>query len=290
MKFAVIGGDRRAVLLCSLLAEDGHRVRTYCLERAELSRDTPKAGCLQGCVYGADWVIVGIPAETGGVFNAPFAAQELKLGELIGALWPGQVLCGGKFSQEASLSALHAGLAVADLMQRRDFTVGNAAITAEGAIEQLMKNSEKTLLGSHVLITGWGRIASVLAPRLRALGAYVTVCARKAGDRAMAQAQGLGCCSFEEIALLAEDVDFLVNTVPAEVLDRRILGGFRKDTVLLELASAPGGFDAETAAELELNTVSAPGLPGKYAPFSAAELMRDTIYAIIREREDQDGR
>lgn len=289
MKFAVIGGDRRAVLLCSLLAEDGHRVRTYCLERAELSRDTPKAGCLQGCVYGADWVIVGIPAETGGKLNAPFAAQELKLCELIGALWPGQVLCGGKFSQEASLSALHAGLSVADLMQRRDFTVGNAAITAEGAIEQLMKSSEKTLLGSHVLVTGWGRIASVLAPKLRALGAYVTVCARKPGDRAMAQTQALGSCSFEALPLLAEDVDFVVNTVPAEVLDREILGSFRRDVILLELASVPGGFDREIAAELGLRAIFAPGLPGSCAPYTAAELIRDTIYEMIREREEQDG-
>ena len=290
MKFAVIGGDRRTALLCSLLAEDGHRVRTYCLEKAELSGGAAKAGCLQGCVYGADWVIVGVPAESSGLLNAPFAAQELKLSELISALWPGQVLCGGKFSQEATLSAVHSGLSVADLMQRRDFTVGNAAITAEGAIEQLMKSSERTLLGSHVLITGWGRVASVLAPKLRALGAYVTVCARKAGDRMMAQAHGLGCCGFGELPLLAEDVDFLVNTVPAEVLDRRMLGCFRKDVVLLELASSPGGFDPETAAELELNAVFAPGLPGKYAPFSAAELMRDTIYAIINESEEQDGR
>ena len=171
-------------------------------------------------------------------------------------------------------------------MQRRDFTVGNVAITAEAAIEQLMRSGEKTLLGSHVLVTGRGRIASLISPRLRALGSYVTVCARKAEDRAMAQALGLGCCGFAEIPRLAEDMDFVVNTVPAEVLDWETLGGFQKDCVLLELASAPGGFDPEIAAGLGLHTVFAPGLPGTYAPLSAVELMRDTIYTIM---EEQDG-
>ena len=74
MKFAVIGGDRRAVLLCSMLARDGHRVQSFALEKAELPGEIPKAGCLQGCVYGADCVILPVPAEKGGFLNAPYAA------------------------------------------------------------------------------------------------------------------------------------------------------------------------------------------------------------------------
>ena len=62
MKFAVIGGDRRSAWLCALLEGDGHRVYTYALEKAELPKEVPKAGCLQGCVYGADWVILPTPA------------------------------------------------------------------------------------------------------------------------------------------------------------------------------------------------------------------------------------
>ena len=37
MKFAVIGGDLRSALLCSMLAGDGHRVYSFALEKAELS-------------------------------------------------------------------------------------------------------------------------------------------------------------------------------------------------------------------------------------------------------------
>ena len=285
MKFAILGGDSRSAMLSMLLKQDGHRVHTYCLEKAALPPEIPAAGCLQSAVYGAEWIVLPVPAEKGGEIFCPLGAQGLSTEELIAALWPGQILCGGKLSPNSSLAAVRSGLKVHDLMQRRDFTVGNAAITAEGAVQKLMEATPRCLSGSHVLITGWGRIASILAPKLHALGAYVSIAARKPGDRAMAAAQGLGCCSFKALALLAEDIDFVVNTVPAPVLEERILKRLKKDCVLLELASAPGGFDTEAAEALGLTLISAPGLPGTYAPESAAELIRDSIYAIIAEEE-----
>ncbi len=286
MKFAILGGDSRSAALSALLAEDGHRVNTYCLEKAPPTAGVSAAGCLQSAVYGADWVLLPTLAEKGGMLNTPLSAQSLEMEELISALWPGQVLCGGKFSPATSLAAVRAGLQVCDLMQRRDFTVGNAAITAEGAVQLLLSAAPRCLMGSHVLLTGWGRIASILAPRLHSLGAYVTVAARKAGDRAMAAAQNLGCCSFKALGLIIEDVDYVVNTVPAAVLEERLLRRMKKNAVLLELASAPGGFDAQAAQELGLKCIAAPGLPGTYAPESAAELIRETIYAIIAEEEE----
>lgn len=285
MKFAVLGGDRRSAILSSMLRQDGHKVSTYCLEKAGLPPDIPAAGCLQSAVYGADWVLLPVPAEKDGKISSPLGAQSLSSEELLSTLWPGQSLCGGKLSPESSLAAVRAGIKVYDLMQRRDFTVGNAAITAEGAILKLMESAPRCLAGRHILITGWGRIASILAPKLHALGAYVSIAARKPGDRAMAAAQGLGCCSFKALPLLAEDIDFVVNTVPARVLDEKLLKMLKKETVLLELASSPGGFDTELAESLGLELLQAPGLPGAYAPESAAELIKDCIYAIIAEEE-----
>ena len=80
--------------------------------------------------------------------------------------------------------------------------------------------------------------------------------------------------------------DFIVNTVPEQVLGEAELGHIRRDALLLELASAPGGFEVHRAEELGLTALAAPGLPGLCAPCTAAELMRDCIYSIIREREE----
>ena len=243
---------------------------------------------MEACVYGADWVILGVPAEKNGAVSAPLSLQHIQLEDLLTALWPGQTLCGGRFSQATGLAAVRAGLKVCDLMARRDFTVGNAALTAEGALGLLIRESPRSLWRGRALVTGWGRIASILAPRLRALGCETWVAARKAGDRAEAEAQGLRACAYGEIAALAGELDFAVNTVPAPVLDRPVLERIRPDALLLELASEPG-FDPALADELGLRAVYAPGLPGKCAPCAAACLMRDTIQTVIREREESNG-
>ena len=255
MKFAVVGGDRRSALLCALLSRDGHKVYSFALEKAELPEEVPRAGCLQGCVYGADCVILPVPAEKGGLLNSPFSSETLRMPELIGALWKGQILCGGRFSDASCMAAIKGKLQVEDIMRRPD-------------------------------LTGWGRIGKILSLRLSALGARVTVAARHSGDRAMAAALGLSALSFGALEGEMGDFDFIVNTVPARVISDAMLCLAPAGTLLLELASPPGGFDRNLAENIGLKTVAAPGLPGKCAPYTAAELLRDTVYDIIKEQEE----
>lgn len=286
MKFAVIGGDRRAVLLCSMLARDGHRVQSFALEKAELPGEIPKSGCLQGCVYGADCVILPVPAEKGGFLNAPYASGPCRMDELISALWQGQIVCGGKLSEKSRLGMIAAGLHPEDILQRQAFTVGNAALTAEGAVGLLMENSERSILGSHVLVCGWGRIGRILALRLRAMGAKVAVAARGPGDRALARAMGCRALDYCQLEGVLDGFDFILNTVPARVLTDPMLCCLAEGVLLLELASPPGGFDRTLAENIGVRVLAAPGLPGKTAPYSAAELIRDEVYQIIREQEE----
>lgn len=286
LKFAVLGGDERSARLCRLLYEDGHKVSSYALERAALPAEIPKACCLQSCVYGADCVVLPVPSERGGVLNAPLSAEQLDMEALISALWQGQLLFGGKLSERSVLAAIHGGLGVYDLMQRRGYCVGNAALTAEGALERMMAESPRALWRSRALVTGWGRIAKILSLRLRSLGAAVTVAARKEGDRAMAAALGMDSIDIAESELLLGEFDFIVNTVPARIFSDSMLCCIREDALLLELASAPGGFDMKLAENIGLHACAAPGLPGKCAPQTAAELMRNAVYDIIREQEE----
>jgi dipicolinate synthase subunit B len=66
--------------------------------------------------------------------------------------------------------------------------------------------------------------------------------------------------------------------VPAPLLDEKRLEHTRRTVLLTELASAPGGIDAEAARRLGRRYLPAPGLPGKYAPARAAEILRDAVY------------
>ena len=109
LRFAIVGGDKRQVCLAELLWQDGHRVSTYALEKAALRAEIPKAGCLQGCVYAADCVILPTPAETGALLRTPLSGESLSTGELIASLWEGQRLFGGALGDGLCLAALRQG-------------------------------------------------------------------------------------------------------------------------------------------------------------------------------------
>lgn len=286
MRFAVIGGDRRSAALAELLHADGHRVRTFALEQAALPPEIGRESCLQGCAYGADCVLLPCPAEKGGYLNTPFSEESLPMPRLLEGLWPGQVLLGGRFSEETLSAARKGKLLPADLLRRPEVAVGNAALTAEGALCRLMEHSARSLWRSRVLVLGWGRIGSILARRLQGLGALVSVAARGRRDRAMAEALGCRAFSYEELEHCLGDMDFVVNTVPARVLSEGMLCLIRPEALLLELASAPGGFDRELAQNIGLQVLIAPGLPGETASRSAAELLRKAVYAAMEEMEE----
>ena len=286
MRFAVIGGDKRTEHLAAQLLRDGHRLRSFALERAALPPEISRESCLQSCVYGADCVLLPLPAERGGRLHAPLSAEELGMPALIEALWPGQLLIGGALREETVTAALRGGLRVADLLRQPALAVGNAALTAEGAIGCLIEHSERALWGGRALVLGWGRIGRILALRLSALGAQVTVAARSARDRAMAEALGCAAADYAGLDGILGDFDFIVNTVPARVLTEGMLCLIRPDALLLELASPPGGFDRTLAQNIGLHALAAPGLPGETAPEAAALLLRQAVYAAIEETEE----
>ena len=205
---------------------------------------------------------------------------------LVEALWPGQLLIGGGLGEATVSAALRGGLRVADLLRRETLAVGNAALTAEGAIGRMIEQSERALWGGRALVLGWGRIGRILALRLAALGARVTVAARSARDRALAEALGCRAQDYGELDGTLGDFDFIVNTVPARVLTEGMLCLIRPDALLLELASPPGGFDRRLAQNIGLHALAAPGLPGETAPETAALLLRRAVYAVMEEQED----
>lgn len=77
--------------------------------------------------------------------------------------------------------------------------------------------------------------------------------------------------------------DLIFNTVPAKVLTSPVLMQQTRDTLIIELASAPGGTDLKCAEELHLHVIDAPSLPGRVAPKTAAEYIKEAVYNILEE-------
>ena len=120
----------------------------------------------------------------------------------------------------------------------------------------------------------------MLANKLHGLSARVTVAARRPSDRAMAEAFGLEA---DETGRYARGLayHFVFNTVPAPVLTQDQLAALLPGCLLVELASAPGGLAPGLTPPERPVYLTAPGLPGRVAPASAAKLLKEHILRTL---------
>ena len=281
--FAVIGGDLRSSYLAKALANDGYKVITAGFDATELPVGV--TGCTNPtqAVALADCVVLPMPVTTDGVtVNAPFSRSKIRLDAVLSELRPHQKVFGGAVSAALNTEAQARGIMVWDYLLREELAIKNAVSTAEGAVQLMMEELPTTVRDSRVLITGYGRIGKVLAQMLLLLGCRVTVAARK--PSALAWAQTIGCSTVSLDRLSVGRYDVVFNTVPHLLFDRALLEQLDPNMLIIDLASRPGGVDFSAAADLGVKTIWALSLPGKVAPQTSGEIIRDTIVQMLREQ------
>ena len=285
--FSIIGGDLRTIKLAKMLANEGNKIYTYGLEKAEELKDnsniifTEKIS--KAIPKDVEVVIGPIPFTSNGInINAPFGEKEISIREMIHYL-EGKILIAGSISPEIYDMANDEYIEIIDIMKREELAVLNTISTAEGAIEIAISNTNKIIHGSEVLILGFGRIGKVLARKMAGLSAKVTCAARKDEDLAWIRAYGHKETNINALGENLSQYDIILKTVPHLVLNKERLQYVKKDALLIDLASNPGGIDKKEAKELNLKLVWALALPGKVAPVTTAEFIKDTIYNILKE-------
>ena len=266
-KFAAAAGDRRQQLLAELLAADGHE--------AWVVRDRGDLPALAG----ADALILPLPAADA----AGQVTPELALEDVLDALPPGIPVFGGRVPAAAMEAARRRGIGISDYTRREEFAIANALPTAEGALGLALTEMEGTLQGSDCLVLGYGRIGKLLARRLAALGARVTVTARRPADLAWIRAEGFAALETERAGEAAGQFDLICSTVPAPVLDAAAISRVRTGALLLDLASAPGSMDLEAARRRGIRAEHALSLPARTAPRAAAACVQGCIYQMMEE-------
>lgn len=277
MQFALIGGDRRTLYLARRLLQDGHRLKCFALDTAELPTAC-KQRHLQETLAGAQYIILPTPLLKDGRLNAPFSARELDLETLVLSLPEGVPIFAGGVPEKPRRLFRAQHLRLTDLLEDEALAVTNAELTAQCALELLLSAIPYHLQTCRVLLLGAGRIGKLLGLKLRNMGAEVTCAARSPVQRAWCSALGLKASPLTGLANILWQTDILVNTVPAPILDSGELQLLPEGALVLDLASAPGGFRREDLDLLQLDTLPGGGLPGKYAPEAAGNALAEAIY------------
>ena len=284
--FSIIGGDLRIIKLAKMLAEDGNNVYTYGMEKAEELKENKNimmCNKLQETVKKSEIVIGPIPFSSNGKGNnAPFSDNIISIRELMHVI-NAKILIAGSITPDVYDLANDEYIEIIDIMKREELAVLNTISTAEGTIEIIIANTNKIIHGSKVLILGFGRIGKVLARKLAGLSAKVTCAARKDEDLAWIRAYGHMETNINAIGENLSEYDVIINTVPHLVLTSEKIKYVKDDCLLVDLASNPGGIDKKAAKDKNLKLIWALALPGKVAPVTTAEFIKDTVYNILKE-------
>lgn len=297
--YYVVGGDRRSCYMSLTLAANGCNVFHFDPYEADLLRHSPvtiisgasgvgfrrliEGECSTPSGAGYKAIVLPVPVTRDGEFVN--GRTLLTLNSILECSSEFDMIFGGgidKYISEKNVEMPHVfDFLVDDIVAER-----NAVATAEGAVCDAEELSDINIDGSVCLVTGFGRCARTLAKRLAAWGADIIIMARRPKQRKDAALCGYKVMSFEDVPIYTQtlsDVDFCFNTVPARVVCEDILSQLKKEAVVIDIASMPGGVDLEYCKEQDIQYRHSLGIPGKMSPKSSGIILAE---AAMRAMSD----
>lgn len=279
MNLLCIGGDRRTLFMSEFLHNKGFKISHFGLGT---STDVP----LCAAIDAADAVILPLPISSDGrTVRTPLASEVIFLDDIV--LCQPKFIFGGMFSVDLSHVLTDKGIPFFDYYKSEPLTLKNALLTAEAALSIAIKETEFSLSGTNSLVIGYGRIGKILSRYLKALGSNVTATSRSNSTLAAIETDGIESLNTLDVYESNDRFDLVFNTAPSPVMNRRFFGGLKKNCLVLELATA-SGFDASAADEYKIKTLTLPGLPGKFFPKTAGELIGSEILNILNLQKEEE--
>ena len=312
--FFIIGGDKRNLFLAEKLSKDGENVKIFGFDRikdeffannnikkitnekellTELEKREIQAkskGLEKGTIDISEEktfdnnlerdkqnkkIIIGpIPYSTDGkTLYAPFCNKKLD----INLLKDKKVIAGKIPEKVADIKSI-------DILKNEYFTIRNTVPTAEGAIAKAIELTDINIDKANIMVLGFGRVGKTLCYKLKNLGANVYAEARKERDLAWIDVFGYNAIPLEKINENICKMDIIFNTIPELILDKSKLILMNEKTLIIDLASKPGGTDFESANKMGIKAILYSGIPGKIASEYEAELIKEVIYKEIKRK------
>ena len=269
-----VGGDRRIIYAAEYI---GGKYPTVSLGLGEAEKPTGKYR----------YIVLPLPFSRDGIcVNAPLSDEAIPLDVISEYADEGAVIFAGGSSLRLNDLCERSGAIAVDYFADEALTLKNAALTAEAAVAMLIDNTEFSLCGAKVLITGYGRIAAYTARLLHVFGADITICARKPDQRTKAALDLCEVAAMNMLAFYAESSDIIINTVPAALFGESDFHKMNPDTIYMELATRKAVPEMDFAAAAGVRYISASGLPGKFCPKTAGIAIADTVMDYINKLEN----
>lgn len=163
------------------------------------------------------------------------------------------------------------------LFERDDLAIYNSIPTVEGTIMMVIQNTDITIHSSETVVLGFGRTGMSISRAFAALGAKVRVGTIKSAEMARITEMGLTPFHLDELQHVVANADVIINTIPAQVLNANVISKMPLNTLIVDIASKPGGTDFRFAKKRGINALLAPSLPGIVAPKTAGKIIGNVL-------------
>jgi dipicolinate synthase subunit A len=284
---AVVGGDEREQEIARLAAMANATVRAYGFPWPEDGiAGVARTASAAMAVEGADYVLLPIPGiATSGEIYAPQAPEPIVPDQsLLGRMRPGAAIVLGRADAGLRAAAAATGVVLIEYEGDAALMLRRGPAIVEGVLAVAIRATPITIHASEAGVIGFGNIGGLLARGLVAMGASVHVFARNPVQRAGAYAAHCEAHELGELSAVAPRLDMLFSTAPARVVDRGVLSVMTPGSLVVDLASPPGGVDLAAAEALGLRAVWARGM-GSSAPRTVGRSQWAGIVERIVEHE-----
>lgn len=285
MRILILGGDKRYIKVAEYLREENLDVSFFGIDKKYLQgfEGDIYAESLDKALMWSNYILGPIPFSRDGIkLNTPLYSGEILINDVISGLEGGRTFTSFNIPQKNIEELSKKKIKLYDLSAEEELNVMSAIPTAEGAIQYAMENTPFTINGSVVLVLGYGRIGKILSKLLKGLGADVYVEARKAGDLAWIEAMGYKAIDIKKLDSFLYKFDIIFNTVPAMILTKDRIRSLKKDCLIVDVSTNPGGVDFKACKDRGIKAELVLGIPGKVAPHTAALYIKNALLSIMR--------
>ena len=281
-EWVLIGGDIRQKYIADILLKHGATVTSIGLERCDQMSANVR---VTNEVSAKSIIILPIPITKDGVnLFAPFSRRNISLRALFDSFSKGNTVYGGLLPIHVVDKLKEKNIDYFDYGRDPAFQYQNGLPSAEGAIELAMRHTPYILRNAKVCVIGYGNIGKHLVSLLIKMGCQVTATARKPTD--LDDIRKTDAVPIETKDLdKAGRFDIVFNTVPALVVTKDVLQKQDSSTLIIDLASKPGGVDFAYADKQGIQCIQALSLPALYAPLTAAQITLDSIQTHLFSKE-----
>ncbi|MBC8080585.1 MAG: dipicolinate synthase subunit DpsA [Gorillibacterium sp.] len=291
-RVTMIGGDARQLVVIRKLAQLGASIQIIGFDNWECHIDgVRKVNLSPESVVSSDAILLpAVGTNDEGFIESSYSTNTFHFSDdIIKAIPAHAQIITGMAKPYLKKKCLAYGIRLVELFERDDVAILNSIPTAEGALLMAIQNTDYTIHGSNCLVLGIGRTGLTMAHTLKGLGAHVSVGVRRPKHYARACVMGFDPFYMTELGERAAHADIIFNTVPVMVLPASILSKLPIHSLIIDLASKPGGTDFNYAEAHGIKAFLAPGLPGIVAPKTAGGIIGETICLLLTEKSDEGG-